>query len=229
MTYDLGLGVAQRGNNSPKMHEVPAQQWADLTDAEGRYGVTILSDCRYGWDKPADNKLRLTLLHTPGVADKNVHQAELDVGRTHRLRYALAGHVGDWRTGKAVALGHRFNQPLTAAVVASHDGALGRRFEFLSVSCDQVSVMALKQAERTDEIVVRVRETYGRPLTGARIRFAARIESAVEVDGQELHRGNAIVDGNEIRFDLAAFQPKAFSVRLERFGSRASKGRIAHL
>ena len=27
-TYDLGLGVIQRGNNTPNHYEVPAQQWA---------------------------------------------------------------------------------------------------------------------------------------------------------------------------------------------------------
>ena len=65
--YDLGLGFIERGNNTETAYEVPAQKWVDLTDADGSYGVTILNDCKYGWDKPADNTLRLTLLHTPST------------------------------------------------------------------------------------------------------------------------------------------------------------------
>ena len=34
-TYDLGLGTIERGNNTPDHYEVPAQKWADLTDAGG--------------------------------------------------------------------------------------------------------------------------------------------------------------------------------------------------
>lgn len=64
-TYDLGVGSVQRGNNILTAYEVYAQYWADLTDANGSYGVSIMNDSKYGWDKPDNNTLRLTLLHTP--------------------------------------------------------------------------------------------------------------------------------------------------------------------
>lgn len=64
-TYDLGLGSVKRGNNTETAYEVYAQYWADLTDRSGNYGVSVLNDSKYGWDKPDDNTLRLTLLHTP--------------------------------------------------------------------------------------------------------------------------------------------------------------------
>lgn len=34
-------------------------------DRKGDYGVSVLNDCKYGWDKPDDHTLRLTLLHAP--------------------------------------------------------------------------------------------------------------------------------------------------------------------
>ena len=34
-TYDLGLGTIQRPNNTADAYEVPAQQWADVTDVSG--------------------------------------------------------------------------------------------------------------------------------------------------------------------------------------------------
>ena len=94
-TYDLGFGVIERPTNTEKKYEVPAQQWADLTNRDGTFGVTILNDCKYGWDKPDDHTLRLTLIHTPNEIEK-------DMGR-HRMTYAIYGHAGDWRTGGSVA------------------------------------------------------------------------------------------------------------------------------
>ena len=61
--YDLGIGTIKRGNNTNVAYEVCAQQWADITDPDNRYGIAILNNCKYGWDKPNDNTLRLTLLH----------------------------------------------------------------------------------------------------------------------------------------------------------------------
>lgn len=63
--YDLGLGTIKRGNNTEKAYEVCAQQWADMTAPDNSYGISILNNCKYGWDKPNDNTLRLTLFHSP--------------------------------------------------------------------------------------------------------------------------------------------------------------------
>ena len=59
-TYDLGIGSISRGNDTDQKYEVPAQQWADITDKTGEFGVSILSTCKYGWDKPEDNRMRRT-------------------------------------------------------------------------------------------------------------------------------------------------------------------------
>jgi alpha-mannosidase len=98
-TYDLGLGVVERPTNRPNLYEVPAQQWADLTDAGGAFGTAILNDSRYGWDKPDDRTLRLSLVHTPLVVGERwswlSEQASNDLGH-HRILMALAGHAGDF-------------------------------------------------------------------------------------------------------------------------------------
>ena len=64
-TYDLGIGSVKRGNNTDIAYEVYAQYWADLTNQDNSYGVSILNDSKYGWDKPNNHTLSLTLLHTP--------------------------------------------------------------------------------------------------------------------------------------------------------------------
>ena len=93
-TFDLGLGAIERGNMSDKLFEVPAQKWADITSQNGEFGVSILSECKYGWDKFNINTLRLTAIHTP---KKNYRidsmQSMMDLG-LNRYSYAIFSHAG---------------------------------------------------------------------------------------------------------------------------------------
>ena len=100
-TYDLGLGVIERGNNRRERYEVPAQQWADLSSQEAGCGLSVLNDSKYGWDKPDDSTLRLSLLRSPRVIRKFRHQGYQDLGR-HRFTYALLGHAGGWSDADTV-------------------------------------------------------------------------------------------------------------------------------
>lgn len=212
-TYDLGIGTIRRGNNNPDKYEVPAQQWADITAPDGRYGVSILSDSRLGWDKPADGQLRLTLLHAP-PAGYFPHQSTLDFGM-HRLAYAIAGHAGDWQKGGSPWLAARLNQPLRAFQAPSHPGKLGRSWSLLSVDSPQVMVKAVKQAEDNNkEVIVRVQELAGRPASGVKLAWATPIASAREVNGQEEPLGPATLKDGALVFDLKPYQPRAFALKL---------------
>ena len=124
-TYNWELGTIQRGNNEPNKFEVPAHKWFDLTDTDGKYGVSVLDTGKYGSDKPDDSTVRLTLLYTPGVRGGYQDQATQDWGR-HDFVYALEGHAGDWRQGQTQWQAARLNQPLIAFQTPAHPGAQGR-------------------------------------------------------------------------------------------------------
>ncbi len=218
-TYDLGLGTIERGNNQPNLYEVPAQQWADITDKSGAYGASILNDSKYGWDKPADNTLRLTLLHTPGVEQRYVYQATNDIGQ-HHFAYSIAGHKLDWRAGDIPSRAARLNQPLEAFQTVSHRGRFGKSFSILRLSGDsanQVAVRAFKKAEDSDEIVLRVQELYGRPARETHIALAGDIVSVREINAAEEETSSPnhpqIKDGKLI-LDLGAYQPRSFALKL---------------
>ncbi|MBP6875704.1 MAG: chitobiase/beta-hexosaminidase C-terminal domain-containing protein [Candidatus Eisenbacteria bacterium] len=197
-TYDLRLGTIERPRNTPKLYEVPAQQWADITNADGNYGAAILNDCRYGWDRPEDNTLRLTLLRTPEVNERwnwIRDQERQDFGR-HRLAYAIYGHAGDWREGEVAWRAERMNQPLQAFQVPRHRGWLGKSFSMLDISTGgaqaagqpslpTVAVRALKLAEDGDEIVVRLQEIAGRGVEDCAVRFPVPLAIVREVNGAE--------------------------------------------
>lgn len=210
--YDLGLGFIERGNNTETAYEVPAHKWADLTAADGTYGVTILNDSKYGWDKPADNTLRLTLLHTPSTEKRYAHQRTLDHG-VHHYTYSIMGHAGA-RGERALAAAEQLNMPLVAFVAPKHAGALGRTFSMLSASTPQIGVRALKAAEDGDGYIVRCYEMTGNPVEGARITFPAAIVSAEECNGIEERIGDAAFEGRSLVVSAGKFAPKTYRVRL---------------
>lgn len=229
--YDLGLGTIERGVNRPELYEVPAQQWASLPSEDGGVGVVVMNDARHGWDRPDRRTLRLTLVRTPEVNDRwrwIEDQASQDLG-VHQLRYALTAHGGEGRT-VAARRASCFNQPLRAWVAPESKGPLGRDVSFLSVSDPSVLVMAVKQAEESDEWIVRLRETGGEGVEGAALRFLRPIREFRELNGAEETLASmewigsgvgfspgepAVLEGGSLRVDFRPYQPRTFALRLD--------------
>ncbi len=212
-TYTFGVGTVERGNNNPVKFEVPSHQWFDLTHKDGSYGVSVLEDCKYGSDKPADNILRLTLMYTPGVRGSYREQAFQDLGK-HEMLYALYGHKGDWAAADSNLQAGRINQPLVAFQTVPHPGPLAKAFSFLTVSNRNVVVSAVKKAETSDDLVVRVVEAKGKAAKNVEIAFAAPVVSAREVNGQEQDLANAVVKAGKLVFDITPYHLKTFAVKL---------------
>ena len=217
-TYNWDIGTIQRGNNDERKFEVPSHQWFDLTDRSGTFGVTVLSDCKYGSDKPDDKTLRLTLLRTPGIAPRAGYadQSSQDWGR-HEIVFGLASHAGDWRRAQTDWQAQRLNQPLIAFESSKHPGRLGKTFSILRVSNSRVRVLALKRAEEDpDEVIVRLVELNGESAPNVRIGFPAPVIAAREVNAQELPVGKATVNRGELVTSLGRFEPRTFAVKLAR-------------
>lgn len=213
-TYNLGIGTIQRPNARPRKFEVLSHQWIDLTDASGAYGATILTDCKNGSDKPNDNTIRLTLLRTPGTRGGYPDQGTQDIGH-HEFVFGIAGHSGDWRAGQTDWQGQRLNDPLVAFQTEKHGGSLGRVFSLVKVSNPRIRIMALKKAENSNEIVLRMVELDGKPQRDVRVSFDGAIRSAREVNGQEQPVGPATVKGGVLETSFTAYQPRTFALTLE--------------
>jgi alpha-mannosidase len=211
-TYNQDMGTIERGNNDPKKYEVPSHKWIDLTDKEGKYGVAILEDCKYGSDKPDDNTIRLTLVRTP-VAYSYEDQATQDLG-VHRMVFAIAGHKGDWREEESYWKAERLNQPLIPLLAKPHAGKLGKICSLLKINTSQVAVQAIKKAENSDEIIIRLQELQGKPCSKVKVTFGSNILSSKEVNGQESPIGEAEFDKGNLVFDIGAYSPKSYSVKL---------------
>lgn len=223
-TYNLDVGTIERGNDDERQFEVASHQWFDLTDRDGAFGVTILSDAKLGSDKPDDGTLRLTLIRTPGTQGGYEDQGTQDIGR-HEFLYGLVGHASGWRDAKTDWQGQRLNQPLAAFESSRHEGALGRALSLLRVSNDRVRVLALKRAEETDEYVVRLVELAGRPASDVHLAFAGPVLSAREITAAEMPVGPAEIRDGELVVDLGPYQPRTFAVRLAPPAGRISTPR----
>lgn len=223
-TYNLDIGTIQRSTNEPRKFEVMAHQWFDLTDISGSYGVTVLSDCKNASDKPSENTLRLTLIRTPGTRGGYPDQGTQDLGH-HEFIYGLASHAGDWRQGQTDWQAYRLNQPLIAFEASKHQGALGKNFSLMKVSSSRVRVLALKKAEQSDEVVVRLVEVDGKAIRNVSVSFAAQITAAREVNGQEMPVGNATVTNGKLVTDFTPYQPRTFAVKLDQATSKVGAPR----
>jgi len=212
-TYDLSIGAIGRGINTSKMYEVPSHQWVDQMHTDGTYGISILNDCKYGWDKPNSSTLRLSLIHTPAVGSNYIHHKNQDLG-FNKFTYSFYRHDGEWNEATQWEAS-RLNQPLLAFQSPKHDGTLGKSCGFVSVNTNKVAIKALKKAEESDEIIVRVYELTGKNQTGVKITFPANIIAANEVNGIEEKTGEVSLSGNDLSFDIGKFQPKTFAVRLK--------------
>ncbi len=219
-TYNWDIGTIQRPNAQERQFEVASHRWIDLTDKSGSFGATILTDCKNGSDKRDDHTIRLTLLRTPGLQPSTngrppaySDQANQDWGH-HEFVFGLAGHAGDWRQAQTDWEGYRLNEPLIAFGSPKHTGSLGKSFSLVHLNNPRIRVMALKKAEMSDEVILRMVELDGSPAQNVQVNFAGAVRAAREVNGQEQPIGPATLRGGALVTSFTAYQPRTFALRL---------------
>jgi len=212
-SYDLGIGNIQRGNNVLTSYEVYAHQWADLSSSD--YGISITNDCKYGWDKPDNSTLRLSLIHTP-LSKSVKYQTTQDMGH-NIFSYAVRGHAGGVAAESGVIeAASSFNQPLKAYLCEEkHPGVFGKRFSAMNVSTSQIAVKAFKKAEDGDGYVIRVNEMWGKSVDGVQISFPAEVISAEKLNAVEDKLSDAEINDGKLIVSLTKFSPATYRVRLK--------------
>ncbi len=211
-TYNWDIGTVQRPTEDERQFEVASHQWIDLTDQSGSYGATILTDVKNGSDKFDDHTIRLTLIRTPGGTSYS-DQFNQDWGH-HDILFGIAGHTGDWRAAQTDWQGQRLNDPLIGFQTAKHGGPLGKQFSLVQVNNPRIRVLALKKAELSDEVVLRMVELDGKPANNVQVKFAAPITGAREVNGQELPLGSETLQNGSLVTNFSAYQPRTFALKL---------------
>ena len=145
IAYEVACGVMEKPTrpqteSEKAQWEIAAHHWADLTDTTQNYGVSLLNDCKYGYDYQPQ-QLRLSLLRSPKWPDPHCDRGE------HHFRYGLYPHTGNWQTAQTVRQGHQFNVPLRVIYPEIHPGQYGDRHSFLDLGSENLSLMAFKRQE----------------------------------------------------------------------------------
>ncbi len=213
-TFDLGLGAISRKTANKKLYEVAAQKWADITDESGKFGVSVFSDSKYGWMMKDERTLRLTVVHSP----KNYYrhdsvQGMLDFG-LNRYGYAIYSHTGDYTNGTQLNA-RFFDQPVTAFVTNRHSGVLPSEYSFGSINNSSVIVRAMKKAEDSNAIIIRVNEGNNKNAENVELYLGNGIAEACEVNGMEDVIGDAEVRNGKLVFSLKPYEIKSFAVTLK--------------
>ena len=76
--------------------------------------------------------------------------------------------------------------------------------------------MRLKKAELSEEICIRVRETWGEELTETHLEFGAEILSAQQTNGLEDLIAPAPHSGNRLMVSLQRYQPATFTAAVQK-------------
>jgi len=185
--------------------EVPALQWADLSDAN--HGLSLLNDCKYGYDAKG-NVLRLSLLRSPEWPDPHA-----DEGR-HKFTYSLYAHGGNWKDALTVRRGYELNYPLLPRQEERHAGSLPERHSFLELKAENVVLTAAKKAEDDGTIIFRFYEWAGKE-TDVVLRPDAGVASAEETDLMERPLKTLTIENDGVTVHTKPFEIKTVRLRLK--------------
>ncbi len=231
-TYEAPYGHIRRRNPvSPEAtlaerskYEVPGQKWIDHSSEDGTYGVSLLNDCKYGFDV-ANDVMRMTLLRSAGYPFRlrtgfglppvGGSEGLLTDQGTHEAAYALYPHASDFKKAGTARKGYEFNYPLATVTEPAHRGRLPKEMSFVSAGPEDIVLTVFKKAEESDDVVLRLYETSGRAAK-ANVELAwtplvAVTTNLLETTGRKIHTAGRRIDlevsGSEIatiRAGLAA-------------------------
>ncbi|MGG6312380.1 alpha-mannosidase [Paenibacillus macerans] len=202
-TYEIPFGALERSatNNTSwdqAQFEVCGHRWADLS--EGGYGVSLLNDCKYGYDIK-EGVLRLSLLRSPKWPDKHA-----DLGQ-HEFTYSLYPHRGNWRDAKAVRAAAELNQPVVVEQAEIQAGVLPGEDSFLRLVSDNVILDTIKMAEDRKGTILRFYESSG-AREQIRLHWKFPVAKAMVVNLMEEEMEEAQVNGGEICLDFRPYEIK---------------------
>jgi alpha-mannosidase len=165
---ETAFGAVARTNhrNTPwdqARFELPMHRWADLSEPD--YGVSLISVGKHGYN--VDEKvLGLSLLRSPVYPDPYADEGE------HEFVYAIYPHRGTWRNGTVRAARY-----LHASLRFTKLDDPTIRPSLLRLHGDPVELAALKKAEDSRHIILRLYEPHG-SRANTTIETAGRLRNA---------------------------------------------------
>lgn len=141
---DIQFGNLKRSTNDKTsiekaQFEICAHKWIDVTDNQGKYGIALLNDCKYG-HRVKEGLISLNLLRSPMYPAKDADKGE------QSFCYEIYPHEGGFVSASIAEKGYAFNNPLIVA-----DKAFG---QFIASSNPHIVIETVKMAENGENAVI---------------------------------------------------------------------------
>ena len=210
-TLEMAHGVNQYPTHTNTKYdlakfEVCGHTFADLS--EGDYGVSILNDCKYGYDIHGD-VCSITLLRAPTCPDVTADKG------VWSFVYSLYPHSGDWNNS-TLEEAHSLNDPLTAFLIpASDDGDFIEPDVFSAIHFDRNDIVldCFKQAEDARGYILRfyeAKQARGK-LT---VTIQGGIKKAIECNMMEEDEQEIEVSDDSFQIFIKPFEVKTIRLML---------------
>lgn len=209
-TYEIQYGNIERPTHNNTSWEVAqfetcGHKWADLS--EGAYGVSLLNDCKYGYDIK-DGMMRLTLIKAGTYPNP-----EADLG-IHEFTYSIYPHKNTWKEAKTQEMAYNLNVPMHTVVEEEHEGILPSQMSLLKINKPNCIAEVVKKAETGDGVIVRFYE-YKNMKEKIQVSFNNEIKVAYECDLLENTIGTAKSHNNKIDFQINPYEIKTFRIHFK--------------
>ncbi|RCW52195.1 alpha-mannosidase [Halanaerobium sp. ST460_2HS_T2] len=207
--YEIQFGNVERNTHwntswDYAKFEVVGHKWADLS--EGDYGVSLLNDCKYGYDIK-DQTMRLTLIKSGIYPDPEADQGH------HSFTYSLYPHGGSWFEAETVKEAYELNYPVQNVKVEGENGVEPTEKSFIEVEEQSTILETVKKAEYSDEVILRFYE-YGNRRDKVKVKLDNEIKSVHECNLVEENIEKIENDDSEFEFKIKPYEIKTFKVKL---------------
>ncbi len=177
-SYEIQYGQVKRSNHEntswdKAQFEVCGHKWADVS--EGGYGVSLLNDCKYGYDIK-DSLMRLTLIKCGTYPNPEADQGH------HSFTYALLPHEGQMREDVTIKHAYELNVPFRYIYTDKGDAARSKVANlmdgnsFVKVDAANIVIDTIKKQENGTGTVIRLFENMNKR-TRTQLIFSRPIRS----------------------------------------------------
>jgi len=187
--------------------EICAHQYIDLSQPD--YGVSLLNDSKYGYSA-LGHVLDIHLLRSPSYPDPLADRA------VHRFVYALYPHAGDYVAAQTYRKGYELNSPLTvfeAGEFKAQQAAAALQHSFVGIDSPNVMLEAVKKAEDSDDLILRLYETSGMRAE-ATLSFGKGYAAIDEVDLMENNLATIGENTDTAKLSFAPFEIRTLRLKL---------------
>lgn len=207
-TYEIAHGTNTRPTHcnttfDAAKFEVCGHKFADLS--EGLYGVSLINDCKYGYDVH-DSNMRMTLLRSPTCPDQTADKGH------HSFTYRLYPHVGSWQESCLLDRAFSLNNPMRVYDLPANGGKNEGEKQFIRISRKGVVLDAYKAAQNGDGIILRVYEALS-SRGKVEITLPMELTSVTECNLMEVNEMLVTHSGNSFAFEIKPNEVRSFRIK----------------